>query len=66
MASKLGKALGLQLLHFSGRDRDINPRITQLCYHAKDNVLNRDNNETNGIFISIYIVTEHILYTHQV
>lgn len=47
MAGKLNGTLFSQFLHFSGRDRDINPGITQshlkLQYHAKNNVLNHND-----------------------
>ena len=61
MVGKWGRALFLRLSHFGGRDRDINPGITQLhlklLYHAKINMLNQDNDERKQDFydISIYI-----------
>lgn len=71
MAGKPGRALFSQFLQFSGRDRDINPGITQphlkLQYHVKNNVLNQDNNERKRVFrmYKFVSVIEHF-YKHQV
>lgn len=63
---ELDRGLFLQFLYFDGGYRNINPDITQLHlkyhYHAKNSMLNQDNNKRNWIFTicQLILVKEHI------